>query len=73
MPEDVEDDLLCLMHPPNIVNRHPQNLVNVSSSGEDCSALWIKLHSMDPAIYAHTGPRVVDWPLNEMMVYAYKI
>ena len=28
-----------LTHPPNIVTRHPQNLVNVSSSGEDCNAL----------------------------------
>ena len=40
MPKDVADDLLFLAHPQNIVTRYPQNLVNVSSSEEDCSVLW---------------------------------
>ena len=40
MPVDVTEDLLCLEHPLNMVTRHPQNLVNSSSFGEDCNMLW---------------------------------
>ena len=36
---DDADDWLCLVHPPNIVTKHPQNLMKDSSSGEDCNAL----------------------------------
>ena len=36
---DDADDWLCLECPPNIVTKHPLNLVKDSSSGEDCSAL----------------------------------
>ena len=40
LPFVVTEDLLCHACPPNIVTRHPWNLLNVSSSGEDCSVLW---------------------------------
>ena len=39
MPVEATVDLLSYVCPLNIVTRHPQNLVNVSSSGEDCKAL----------------------------------
>ena len=37
---DDADDQLCLVHPPNMVTKCPCNLVNDSSSREDCSVLW---------------------------------
>ena len=36
---DDADDQLCLAWLPNIITKHPQNLVKDSSSGEDYNAL----------------------------------
>ena len=38
---DDADDQLCLVCPPNIITKDPQNLVKDSSSREDCNALWV--------------------------------
>ena len=72
MPEDVAYALLCLMHPPNIETRHHQNLVNVSSSREDCIILQAMATSMDPIIYVCTRPLVDYGPLTRIMRHGFE-
>ena len=57
---DDADDQLCLVHPPNMVTKHPQNLMQMTPlpwrTAMHCRPLQ---HNIGPAAYAHIGPKLL--------------
>ena len=61
---DDADDWLCLVHPPNIVTKCPQNFVKDFSSGRTTMHSGPLQHNTGITACVCIGPSVVGWPLS---------